>query len=444
MIASVKFLIVVLITLGLSSCSNKAEGIAVLEPVPANAMILASINNLESFNISSIETDRLPKIKSLKFLIENFCSDVNGAFLVSYHPVGVNGHHWLISIPRNSAKSWHPSGLSGLNGLERRSYSIGTIWKTQLVTIGETSNYILISTSSILTEEGIRQIEKGGGQYSYEYFKELPNKLLNNDFITLNRNEKINNLSILWPLFNEKEVDDIYKFLRLQQPKSLSWNFNRVADSNSFSAVSDQFDIAETSIDFMHLSETIPFPGWKWMVPELNWGAWISAKNKLTFKDQSFISVASGELCFKGRGNRTWKASVYYSDNINLTIQHWENSNGLEIKNLNSIDNPLKKPPTYSFIKRFGPFLISVADSNMFNRYGSYLGIIRSEKEEKEFQGAMKWIKSQPAEANIWWVTNAKYDFINSETDETRWNGLSLRLLNNKASWWASKTLKKK
>jgi hypothetical protein len=427
-----KILFIIGVVLIISNCTNKSKGINKLEAIPANAMVLASIDNIASLNFSLMEMQQLPNLKSLQFLFENIENHLNGDFLISFHPIGAKDFHWLISIPRTSAESWHPSELSKEKNLKRRSYSVGTIWNTESISLGQTANYLLLSTSSILTEESIRQIEKGGGQDSYKSFEDLPYKLLNNDFITISNDDNANNLSIFYPFYRKKRINDILRKYRLDQNTSLSWNFLEAGDSSSFIALSDEFDISKTSLDFLKHSLPVSFPGWKWMVPELNWGAWIISDSEFSFNNKTISSQVFGELCFKGNRNKSWKANVYYSKHEKLLIPNWTSSNKFEIKHLDQISNP----SVDQYFKSFGPFLVSVIDSNQFNRYASFLEVIRTDTQEKQYQEAIHWLQSQPAEANAWWVSNTMIK--NSVETTSQWQGLSLQILNGNGIWCAS------
>tara|TARA_B100000767_G_scaffold270409_1_gene294017 strand:+ start:665 stop:2002 length:1338 start_codon:yes stop_codon:yes gene_type:complete len=429
---SFKILFIIAFALIITNCTNKSKGINKLEPIPANAIVLASIDNISSINFSLIEIQQLPNLKSLQFLLRNIEDHLNGDFMISFHPIGAKDFHWLISIPRTSAQSWHPSELSKEKDLKRRSYSVGTIWNTESISLGRTSNHLLLSTSSILTEESIRQIEKGGGQDSYKSFTDLPNKLSNNDFITLSSGDKYDNLSIFYPLFKNKRINDRLLKYRLEQNKSLSWNFREAEDSSSFIAISNEFDLSETSLIFLKHSSPITFPGWRWMVPELNWGAWTISDSKFSFNDKTISSQVFGELCFKGRRNKSWKANVYYSKSEKLIVPNWTNSNEFKIKHFDQITNI----SVDHYLKSFGPFLVSVIDSNQFNHYASFLGILRTQAQEKQYQEAIKWIKSQPAEANAWWVSNTRIN--NNDDIPSQWQGLSLQILNGNGIWCAS------
>lgn len=432
--SSFKIPFIIAFALIITNCTNKSKEIDILEPIPANAIVLALIDNIRSLNFSLIEIQQLPKLESLQFLLRNIEDNLNGDFLISFHPIGAKDFHWLISIPRTSARSWHPSELSDEKNLKRRSYSVGTLWNTESISFGQTSNYLLLSTSSILTEESIRQIEKGGGQDSYKSLKDLPNKLLNNDFITLYSHDKSNKLALFYPSFKNKEINDKLLNYRLEQDKILSWNFKKAEDSSSFITMSDEFDISETSLNFLKHSSSVSFPGWKWMVPELNWGAWIVSDSEVLFDDETISSQVFGELCFKGRRNKSWKANVYYSKYKKLSVPNWTSSNEFKIKHLDKIAHP----SVNQYLKSFGPFLVSVIDSNQFNRYASFLGEVKTQTQEKQYQEAIKWLQSQPAEANAWWISNTA---INNNGDlSNHWQGLSLQILNGNGTWCASST----
>jgi len=433
-IESLKILFIIAVVSIITNCTNKSKGNNKLETIPANAIVLASIDNKASLNFSLMQMQQLPNLKSLQFLIENIENHLNGEFRISFHPIGAKDFHWLISIPRTSAESWHPSVLSKEKDLKRRSYSVGTIWNTESISLGQTTNYLLLSTSSILTEESIRQIEKGGGQDSYKSFEDLSYELLNNDFITISSDDDANNLSVFYPFFKRKGINDRLRKYRLDHNKSLSWNFLEAKDSSSFIAISNEFDISKTSLGFLKHSLPVSFPGWRWMVPELNWGAWIISDSEFLFNDKTISSQVFGELCFKGYRNKSWKANVYYSKHEKLFIPNWTSSNKFEIKHLNQIANP----SVDQYFKSFGPFLVSVIDSNQFNRYASFLEVIRTDIQEKQYQEAIHWLQSQPAEANAWWVSNTMIK--NSVEIPSQWQGLSLQILNGNGIWCASST----
>ena len=80
-----KILFIIGVLLIISNCTNKSKGINKLEAIPANAMILASIDNIASLNFSLMEMQQLPNLKSLQFLFENIENHLNGDFLISFH-----------------------------------------------------------------------------------------------------------------------------------------------------------------------------------------------------------------------------------------------------------------------------------------------------------------------------------------------------------------------
>ena len=71
--------------------------------------------------------------------------------------------------------------------------------------IGETPGYVLLSTSTILVEESIRQLEKTRIQeIDLKFLNRLVNKMENNDFITISNQT----LSKFWPLHGGKPIND--------------------------------------------------------------------------------------------------------------------------------------------------------------------------------------------------------------------------------------------
>ena len=61
-----KILFIIGVVLIISNCTNKSKGINKLEAIPANAMVLASIDNIASLNFSLMEMQQLPNLKSLQ------------------------------------------------------------------------------------------------------------------------------------------------------------------------------------------------------------------------------------------------------------------------------------------------------------------------------------------------------------------------------------------
>ena len=116
--SSFKIPFIIAFALIITNCTNKSKEIDILEPIPANAIVLALIDNIRSLNFSLIEIQQLPKLESLQFLLRNIEDNLNGDFLISFHPIGAKDFHWLISIPRTSARSWHPSELSDEKNLK--------------------------------------------------------------------------------------------------------------------------------------------------------------------------------------------------------------------------------------------------------------------------------------------------------------------------------------
>ena len=313
--------------------------------------------------------------------------------------------------------------------LKRRSYSIGTLWQTNSLVIGETPGYILLSTSTILVEESIRQLEKTRiEEIDLKFLNRLVNKMENNDFITISNQT----FSKFWPLHGEKPINDKFMDYRLVQNEILSWNFRKSEDSNSVILISENFDLSETIFKNIKNSNSISFPGWRWMVPSLNWGAWMQNNSELIYQDVIYTSKAIGELCFSGRWGKPFKAITYVTQDKRIEISNWVKSDQFQITSINE-KNLL---PLFSYSKSVGDFLVSVDDTISFNKYASFLKTIRSKNQEEYYQNAIHWLRTQPAEANFWWVSNATN--VKGIKSSPHWSGISMQIEDDLGRWCIS------
>ena len=414
-----------------SACSDSKSNGNKLESLPKNALAIISIDNSSFSKLSYFKGDDLPNIRNLKFLRNKIKNNLIGKAFASYHPIGASDLHWLISIPKKSLESWHPSQLKMEENLKRRSYSIGTLWQMNSMVIGETPEYILLSTSTILVEESIRQLEKKRIQkIDLQFLNRLVKKTENNDFVTIS-NKK---LSKFWPLHKDRPLNDNFIDYRLVQNEILSWNFQKSEDSNSIILLSEKFDLSETPLRSMKNSNAISFPGWRWMVPSLNWGAWVQNNSKISYHDVVFNSKAIGELCFSGRWGKNLKAVAYVTQNKRIEAPNWVESNKFQITSSNE-KNLL---PLYSFSKNIGDFLISVNDTSSFDKYASSLEDIRSKSQEEQYQKAIHWLRTQPAEANCWWISNSTNADDKKRNSSSNWNGISMQIKDGIGTWCIS------
>ena len=425
------FKIVVLIYLAISvcSCSSSNSDGNKLESLPKNPLAIISIDNSSFHNLSHFQDDDLPNIKDLKFLKNKIKYNLIGKAIASYHPIGASDLHWLISIPKESLESWHPSQLKMEKNLKRRSYSIGTLWQTNSLVIGETPGYILLSTSTILVEESIRQLEKTRiEEIDLKFLNRLVDKMENNDFITISNQT----FSKFWPLHGEKPINDKFMDYRLVQNEILSWNFRKSEDSNSVILISKNFDLSETIFKNIKNSKSISFPGWRWMVPSLNWGAWMQNNSEISYQDAIYTSKAIGELCFSGRWGKPFKAITYVTQDKRIETSNWVKSDQFQITSINE-KNLL---PLFSYSKSIGDFLVSVDDTTSFNKYASFLKAIRSKDQELYYQNAIHWLRTQPAEANCWWVSNATN--VKGIKSSAHWSGISMQIEDDLGRWCIS------
>ena len=424
-----KIVVLVHLAISVSCCSNSNSDGNKLESLPKNPLAIISIDNSSFHNLSHFQNDDLPNIKDLKFLKNKIKYNLIGKAIASYHPIGASDLHWLISIPIESLESWHPSQLKMEKNLKRRSYSIGTLWQTNSLVIGETPGYILLSTSTILVEESIRQLEKTRiEEIDLKFLNRLVNKMENNDFITISNQT----FSKFWPLHGEKPINDKFMDYRLVQNEILSWNFRKSEDSNSVILISENFDLSETIFKNIKNSNSISFPGWRWMVPSLNWGAWMQNNSEILYQDGIYTSKAIGELCFRGRWGKPFKALTYVTQDKRIETSNWVKSDQFQITSINE-KNML---PLFSYSKSVGDFLVSVDDTISFNKYASFLKAIRSKNQEEYYQNAIHWLRTQPAEANCWWVSNATN--VKGIKSSPHWSGISMQIEDDLGRWCIS------
>jgi hypothetical protein len=429
---SFKIAVLIHLAISVSSCSNSNSDGNKLESLPKNPLAIISIDNSSFQYLSHFQDDDLPNIKDLKFLKNKIKYNLIGKAIASYHPIGASDLHWLISIPKESLESWHPSQLKMEKNLKRRSYSIGTLWQTSSIVIGETPGYILLSTSTILVEESIRQLEKTRiEEIDLKFLNRLVNKMETHDFITISNQ----NFSKFWPLHGGKPINDKFMDYRLVQNEILSWNFRKSEDSNSVILISENFDLSETIFKNIKNSNSISFPGWRWMVPSLNWAAWMQNNSEILYQDALFTSKAIGELCFSGRWGKPFKALTYFTQDKRIQTSNWVASDQFQITSINE-KNLL---PLFSYSKSVGDFLVSVDDTISFNKYASFLKAIRSKNQEEYYQNAINWLRTQPAEANCWWVSNTTN--LKGIKSSPHWSGISMQIEDDLGRWCISSSI---
>ncbi|MGA1778416.1 MAG: hypothetical protein ACO39W_06505, partial [Schleiferiaceae bacterium] len=130
----------------------------------------------------------------------------------------------------------------------------------------------------------------------------------------------------------------------------------------------------------------------------------------------------------EGRRNELHRITLRFQETANLRIPHWVPSNDFVAPN----DLKLKKPlAVLPYIKTMGEFILTCEDTLAANRYLAYIPDVRDSAQEAHYQAAIRYLRSQPSEGQLWWVSRQPNPLA-------PWAGLTYRAQGEEGYWSAS------
>ena len=415
-------------------CTEDVANLDLIQACPMNAVVMVPVRDAQAVKELLAETEWIQDAELLQLALDILPLNTGNEALLSLHPVGAGPMHWVLSM-RRGFSAFHPSNLADY-APARRSYSSGTIWEWSKDghswALSETSEWLMLSSSDILAEEAIRQLEAGGGGASYTNYPELASQLSSSAFVTLYR-EGSTALASRWPIYpmdSKHGLPDDLRSWRFFQEGSQAWTVRYAADSSAQIAVSNPQLRSET-LAFSDSTEARAFPGWRWMRERLLWSQWIAVDGRVNYQGHPFAVQAQGMSSFRGRRSKDeHRISMWFSESAGLTIPYWRPSGELVAENSLHLKKAL---PVLSFVKTQGPYILSAeaADTAAINRYAGYISDQRDSSEEADYQMAIRWLRSQPSEGHMWWLSRGG-------NPAAPWSGLTYRAQGEEAYWSAS------
>jgi hypothetical protein len=415
----------------LQACQEEVANLDLLQATPVHAVLMVPVRDGATVSRAWLEDSPLPYGSDVEAMLALLPLKEGQEGLLSLHPVGAGTLHWAYTLRRGFTE-WHPSSLQNL-APKRRDYSTGTIWEWRDSTgswaLAETTDWLVLSRSDILAEEGIRQVENQAGGKSYTGYPDLAKQLAREGgFVTLSL-EDGSPVSRAWPPSEgeAKGLPDDLRSWRFLQPGSQAWTVRYTADSTAKVAVSEE-SLRSENLGFADSTEARTFPGWRWLTPNLVWAQWTAVDSRVNFKGQPTTIQAQGECHFQGRRKEIHRVTMRYAENNPLDIPHWMGSADLLAVNDLGLRKPLEVLP---YVKTMGDFILTCEDTAAANRYMHYLPDTRDSVDETSYQLAIKFLRSQPSEGQIWWVSR-------QPNPQAPWAGLTYRAQGEDAYWSAS------
>jgi hypothetical protein len=160
----------------------------------------------------------------------------------------------------------------------------------------------------------------------------------------------------------------------------------------------------------------------------LVWAQWTAVDSRINFKGQPTTIQAQGECHFQGRRKDVHRVTMRYSENNPLDIPHWMPATELLAVNDLGLRKPLDVLP---YVKTQGDFILTCEDTSAANRYMDHLSDTRDSAHEAAYQQAIRYVRSQPSEGQLWWVTR-------QANPQAPWAGLTYRAQSEEAYWSAA------
>ena len=414
----------------LVGCQEDIANLDLIQATPVNAVVLIPVRHAPTLLSAWTDGQALPDADKLEFFMKQLPLDANREGLLSLHSVGADRLHWAFTV-RRGFTSFHPSKLSHLSPT-RRNYASGTIWEWRdeqgKWALAETTDWLILSTTDILAEEAIRQIDAQSGGSSYQGYPDLAHQLATYDLITLALEDR-NPLSNAWmaiPGGKQAPSDDLRSW-RFAHPASRGWTARYTSDSTAKVAISDA-GLRSELLGFADSVEARAFPGWRWLTPRLQWAQWTALDSRVSYRGHPFAIQAQGECLVEGRRNQLHRITLRFQETANLRIPHWVPSNDFVAPN----DLKLKKPlAVLPYIKTMGEFILTCEDTLAANRYLAYIPDVRDSAQEAHYQAAIRYLRRQPSEGQLWWVSR-------QPNPQAPWAGLTYRAQGEEGYWSAS------
>lgn len=419
-----------IVTFCFGACQEDLANLDLIQATPVHAMLMVPVSDEGALRFAWNDGQKLPYSDQIEGLLSTLPIEDGGVGLLSLHPVGAGTHHWAYCI-RREFTPFHPSQLSRFEP-SRRAYASGIIWEWQddrgTWALAETAEWLILSTTDILAEEGIRQWEARSAGSSYAAYPDLAEQLSSYDMVTLTWTEGAP-LSQAWMVMPEgkRAFSDDQSTWRLAHPESCGWDVRFTADSTAKVAVSEA-KYRSGILEFVDSIEARAFPGWRWLTPGLHWAQWTAVDSRVSYQGHPIAIQAQGECIVEGRGGQLHRVTLRFQETANLRIPHWVPSSDFVAPNDLKLKNPLAVLP---YIKTMGAFILTSEDTLAANRYLAYIPDVRDSAQEAHYQAAIRYVRSQPSEGQLWWVAR-------QADAQAPWAGLTYRAQGDKSYWSAS------
>ena len=411
-----------------AACQEDIANLDLIQATPVNAVLMVPVRDDQA--LRAAWTEELPFSEQMSSLLNRLPLEPGREGLLSLHPVGAGTLHWAYCV-RRGFTAFHPSKLASLEP-SRRTYASGTIWEWQdeqgKWALAETADWLILSTTDILAEEAIRQLDAHSVGSSYAAYPNLASQLASSAMVTLALEESTP-LAHAWmamPEAKDAPADDLRSW-RFAHPDSRGWSLRFTADSTAKVAVSEGGPRSDR-LGFADSTEARAFPGWRWLTSGLRWAQWTAVDSRVSYQGHPIAIQAQGECVVEGRRRQLHRITLRYQETAPLQIPHWVASTELIASNDLGLNKPLAVLP---YVKTVGEFILTCEDTLATNRYLSYIPDVRDSAQEAQYQAAIRYVRSQPSEGQLWWVTR-------QANPQAPWAGLTYRAQGEEAYWSAA------
>ena len=168
-----------------AACQEDIANLDLIQATPVNAVLMVPVR--DDHALRAAWTEELPFSEQMLSLLNRLPLEPGREGLLSLHPVGAGTLHWAYCV-RRGFTAFHPSKLASLEP-SRRTYASGTIWEWQdeqgKWALAETADWLILSTTDILAEEAIRQLDAHSVGSSYAAYPNLASQLASSAMVTL-------------------------------------------------------------------------------------------------------------------------------------------------------------------------------------------------------------------------------------------------------------------
>ncbi len=156
------------------------------------------------------------------------------------------------------------------------------------------------------------------------------------------------------------------------------------------------------ALAFADSTEARTFPGWRWLTPSLVWAQWTAVDSRINFKRTAHDHPGPRRMPFPRPPQR--RAPRHHALCRKQPARHPALMPATELLAVNDLG--LRKPlDVLPYVKTMGDFILTCEDTSAANRYMDYLSDTRDSAHEAAYQHAIRYVRSQPSEGQIWWVT---------------------------------------